>query len=139
MRRNNIFRCRLASWVQQPLNFGLCCEILDKLYWTKVPKPNILQINCRDLTVHIFKEWDFEADLKIRIEIYKLLNLGYLKRHDINKKMYFVSINQKGIDFLNYQTADESTKIALEFEWSSYYSKNEFDIKLTVEKNYDKL
>ena len=138
-RSNNPFRHRLASWVKNPLNFGLCCDILDRLYNTQFPQPNILQMNCHDLTTYIFKKWSFEADLKTRIEIYKLLNLGYLKRHDINKKMYFVSINQKGIDFLNYQTSDDNGKIALEFEWNNFYSKNEFNIKLTIENDYDKI
>ena len=138
-RESNPFRNKLGSWVNNPLNFGLCCDILDRLYWTKVPKPNILQVSCKDLTIFIFKQWSYEADLKTRVEIYKLLNLEYLKRHDINKKLYVVSINQKGIDFLNYQTSDNNSKIALELEWRSYYSKNEFNIKLTIEKDYDKI
>ena len=138
-REDNPFKYLLGMWVKEPINFSLALEILDRLYWTRSPKPNVLQKAVKDLTNEIFKKHDNQLELKLRIEIYKLESLSYIKRHWLNQKMYVLSIEQKGIDFLNYQTADDNSKIALELEWSSYYSKNEFNIKLTIEKDYDKI
>ena len=138
-REDNPFKYLLGMWVKEPINFSLALEILDRLYWTRSPKPNVLQKAVKDLTNEIFKKHDNQLELKLRIEIYKLESLSYIKRHWLNQKMYVLSIEQKGIDFLNYQTADDNSKIALELEWSSYYSKNEFNIKLTIERDYDKI
>ena len=138
-REDNPFKYLLGMWVKEPINLSLALEILDRLYWTRSPKPNVLQKAVKDLTNEIFKKHDNQLELKLRIEIYKLESLSYIKRHWLNQKMYVLSIEQKGIDFLNYQTADDNSKIALELEWSSYYSKNEFNIKLTIEKDYDKI
>ena len=138
-REDNPFKYLLGMWVKEPINLSLALEILDRLYWTMSPKPNVLQKAVKDLTNEIFKKHDNQLELKLRIEIYKLESLSYIKRHWLNQKMYVLSIEQKGIDFLNYQTVDDNSKIALELEWSSYYSKNEFNIKLTIEKDYDKI
>ena len=138
-REDNPFKYLLGMWVKEPINLSLALEILDRLYWTRSPKPNVLQKAVKDLTNEIFKKHDNQLELKLRIEIYKLESLSYIKRHWLNQKMYVLSIEQKGIDFLNYQTANDNSKIALEIEWSSYYSKNEFNIKLTIERDYDKI
>ena len=49
--------------------------------------------------------------------------------------MYVLSINQKGIDFLNYQTSSIQMKIELEKEWGSFYIKNEIEINTFIDKD----
>ena len=87
---NNPFKYLLGKWVQEPINFSLALEILDRLYWTRSPKPNIFQKSVKDLTKEILNKNDQDSLLKIRIEIYKLESLTYIKRHMINDNMYLV-------------------------------------------------
>ena len=134
-REDNPFKYLLGMWVKEPINFSLALEILDRLYWTRSPKPNVLQKAVKDLTNEIFKKHDNQLELKLRIETYKLESLSYIKRHFINKKMYVLSINQKGIDFLNYQTSSIQMKIELEKEWGSFYIKNEIEINTFIDKD----
>ena len=134
-REDNPFKYLLGMWVKEPINLSLALEILDRLYWTRSPKPNVLQKAVKDLTNEIFKKHDNQLELKLRIETYKLESLSYIKRHSINKKMYVLSIQQKGIDFLNYQTSSIEMKIELEKEWGSFYIKNEIDINTFIDKD----
>ena len=53
----------------------------------------------------------------------------------VNDKMYLVSLNQKGIDFLNYQTSSIEMKIELQKEWGSFYVKNEIEINTFIDKD----
>ena len=134
-REDNPFKYLLGMWVKEPINLSLALEILDRLYWTRSPKPNVLQKAVKDLTNEIFKKHDNQLELKLRIETYKLESLSYIKRHSINKKMYVLSIQQKGIDFLNYQTSSIEMKIELEKEWGSFYIKNEININTFIDKD----
>ena len=127
-REDNPFKYLIGSWVKEPINFSLALEILDRLYWTRSPKPNVLQKAVKDLTNEIFKKHDNQLELKLRIETYKLESLYYIKRHWIDKKRYVLSINQKGIDFLNYQTSNIEMKLELKQEWGEFYVKNEIEV-----------
>ena len=122
-------------WVKEPINFSFALEILDRLNWTRCPKPNVLQKAVKDLTNEIFKKHDNQLELKLRVETYKLESLNYIKRHWIDKKRYILSIEQKGIDFLNYQTSSIQMNLELEKEWGSFYIKNEIEINTFIDKD----
>jgi hypothetical protein len=108
----------------------LALDILDRLFWTECPKPKIYQKTVQDLTKDIFKINTIENNLLCRIEIYKLLNLGYLFKHQFKKRYkYTVSLTQKGINFLNYETSNKDKKLELKIEWGSWYCSNELEIK----------
>ncbi len=132
---NNPFKYLLGKWVQEPINFSLALEILDRLYWTRSPKPNVFQKSVKDLTKEILNKDDRDSLLKIRIEIYKLESLTYITRHMVNDKMYLVSLNQKGIDFLNYQTSSIEMKLELKQEWGEFYVKNEIEVNTFIDKD----
>ena len=134
-REDNPFKYLIGSWVKEPINFSLALEILDRLYWTRSPKPNVFKKAVKDLTYEIFKKHTQELELKLRIETYKLESLTYIKRHWIDKKRYILSIEQKGIDFLNYQTSSIEMKIELQKEWGSFYVKNEIEINTYIDKD----
>ena len=111
---DNPFARYLGYLVSTPVDMNLALDILDRLFWTKCPKPNIMQKTVADLTR----------------EIYKLLNLGYLNKHQFKKRYkYTVSLTQKGINFLNYETASDEKKLELKFEWGAWYISNELEIK----------
>ena len=127
---DNPFARYLGYLVSTPVNMNLALEILDRLYWTKCPKPNVMQKTVQDLTREIYKANVPDFNFIIRIEIYKLLNLGYLHKHQFKKRYkYTVSLTQKGINFLNYETASDKIKLELKFEWGAWYISNELEIK----------
>ena len=120
----------LGYLVSTPVDLNLALDILDRLFWTKCPKPKIYQKTVQDLTKDIFKINTIENNLLCRIEIYKLLNLGYLFKHQFKKRYkYTVSLTQKGINFLNYETSNKDKKLELKIEWGSWYCSNELEIK----------
>ena len=132
---NNPFARYLGYLVSTPVDLNLALEILDRLFWTKCPKPNIMQKTVKDLTTEIYKANIPDFNFKVRIEIYKLLNLGYLFKHQFKKKYkYTVSLTQKGINFLNFETAGDKMKIKLKIEWGAWYVNNELEIKNFIYK-----
>jgi len=134
-REDNPFKYLIGSWVKEPINFSLALEILERLYWTRSPKPNVFKKAVKDLTNEIFKKHTHELELKLRIETYKLESLNYIKRHWLDKKRYILSINQKGIDFLNYQTSSIEMKLELKQEWGEFYVKNEIEVNTFIDKD----
>jgi len=124
------FKRYLGYLISTPVDLNLALEILDRLFWTECPKPQIYQKTVKDLTTEIFKVNVKDFNFKLRIEIYKLLNLGYLHKHQYKRRYkYTVSLTQKGINFLNYETSDDKKKLELKSEWGAWYCNNELEIK----------
>ena len=120
----------LGYLVSTPTDLNLALDIIDRLYWTQCPKPKIYQKTVKDLTTEIFKTNTLENNQICRIEIYKLFNLGYLFKHQYKKRYkYTVSLTQKGINFLEYETSDKDKKLELKIEWGAWYCSNELEIK----------
>ena len=69
-----------------------------------------------------------------------MLNLGYVTKHQYKRRYkYTVSISQKGINFLDYETADDKKKLELKNEWGIWYVNNELKITDYINKELLKL
>ena len=137
---NSPYKRYLGYLVSTPVDLNLALEVMHSLYWAKVPKPSILQKTVADLTREIFKANVPDFNFKLRIEIYKLLNLGYVTKHQYKRRYkYTVSISQKGINFLDYETADDKKKLELKTEWGIWYVNNELKIPDFINKELLKL
>ena len=74
-REDNPFKYLLGMWVKEPINYSLALEILDRLYWTRSPKPNVLQKAVKDLTNEIFKKHDNQLELTGEHYQYRIITL----------------------------------------------------------------
>ena len=83
---NSPYKRYLGYLVSTPVDLNLALEVTHSLYWAKVPKPSILQKTVADLTREIFTANVPDFNFKLRIEIYKLLNLGYVTKHQYKKR-----------------------------------------------------